>query len=202
MSSSAFRTFRAGFQMKADATMCVVRRVLAGLVLLACFASPAFACLLITSNRLFDRSVPDTFQWDKARMNRALPAPKLKTARIDRDPDIPTSYVRRIESCRSGMVSVWIRWPRAGKTDIDKTGFQFKLLSPDSGLSVDDVPVIGVREGDAIRFQFLLFESPYAAKDPLEVKMQVYAVNDKRQRGPASTLALRAPPACSTGSQR
>lgn len=178
------------------AILCLV----SGLCLLGCIP-PASACFLITSNRLFKPSVPETFQWDKAELSRALAAPKLKTARIDRLSDIPTDYRERIEACRSGQVSMWIRLPRGGKAELDKTGFQFRLLTRDSGLAVDDVPVTGVREGDAMRFDFLLFESPYATKQPLVVKIEVYAVNASRQRGPASTLVLRAPAAHPSGSR-
>jgi hypothetical protein len=178
--------------------MRAMRCLVSGLCLLAGCISPASACILITSNKPFKPS-PEIFLWDKATLNRALAAPKLKTARIDRLADIPTDYRQRMEACRYGMASVWIRLPRDGKAELDKTGFQFKLLTKDSGLAVDDVPVTGVREGDSMRFDFLLFESPYATKQALVVKIEVYAVNARRQRGPASTLVLRAPVARSIG---
>ncbi len=180
----------------------VMHHLLSALCLLVCFTSPASACFLITSNREFAPSVPKTFQWDKATLNRALPAPKLKTERIDRVPDIPTDYRERIEACRSGKVSVRIRWPRAAMTKLDKIGFQFKVQAKDSGLAVEEVPVTGVQEGDSMRFDFLLFESPYVTNKPLAIKMEVYAVNAKRQRGPASILVLRAPVAGSAEKQR
>ncbi len=170
-----------------------MRRLLSVLCLVAGFASPASACFLITSNKAFAPSVPETFQWDKARFNRALSAPKLQTERIDRLPDIPTDYRQRIDACRSGKVSVRIRWPRAATAKLDKIGFQFKVLTKDSGLAVERGPVTGVREGGSMRFDFLLFESPYVTNKPLAIKMEVYAVNAKRQRGSASTLVLRAP---------
>jgi hypothetical protein len=177
-------------------------RSLSALCLLAGFASPACACFLITSNMVFAPSVPETFQWDKASLNRTLPAPKLKTQRIDRVPDIPTDHRQRIEACRSGKVSVRIYWPRAATAKLDKIGFQFKVQTKDSGLAVAQVPVTGVQEGDSMRFDFLLFESPYVTNKPLAIKMEVYAVNAKMQRGPASTHVLRAPVAGLAGKHR
>ena len=170
-----------------------MHRLLNVLCLLAGFASPASACLLITSNMTFAPSVPETFEWDKAPMNRALPAPVLKVERIERLPYIPVDYRQRIEACSSGKVSVRIHWPPTAAVKLDKIGFQFKMLTKDSGLSVEEVPVTGEREGDSMRFDFLLFESPYVTNKPLAMKMEVYAVNAKRQRGPARTLVLRAP---------
>ena len=170
-----------------------MRRLPSVLCLLAAFASPASACFLITSNQEFAPAVPATFNWDKATVNPALPAPMLNVERLDRLPYIPTDYRERIEACRSGKVSVRIRWPRSAKAKLDQVGFRFKMLTKDSGLSVEEGPVTGVREGDSMRFDFLLFESPYVTNEPLVMKMEVYAVNAKRQRGPASTLVLRAP---------
>jgi hypothetical protein len=177
-------------------------RLLSVSCLLASFVSPAHACLLFTSNKEFAPSVPQTFDWDQAKLNRTLPAPKLNSERIDRLPDIPTDYRQRIEACRSGKVSVWIYWPRAATAERDKLGFQFKVLTQDTGLALDGVPVTGVREGGAMRFDFLLFESPYVTSKPLAIKMQVYAVNAERQRGRASTFVLRAPVARFAEQQR
>ena len=170
-----------------------VYRSLSVLCLLTGLASPACACFLITSNMVFAPSVPETFRWDKASLNRTLPAPKLKTQRIERLPYIPTDHRQRIEACRSGKVSVWISWPCAATAKLDKIGFQFNVLTKDSGLAVEQMPVTGVQEGNSMRFDFLLFESPYVTNKPLTIKMQVYAVNAKLQRGPASTYVLRAP---------
>lgn len=167
--------------------------LLSMLFLLACSAPPANACLLLTSNREFAPDVPEGFDWDRASINRALPAPKLKIERVDRLPDIPMDYRQRIDACRSGKVSVKIVWQRPDAPDLDKIGFQFKVLTKGSGLAADEVPVTGVREGDSMRFDFLLFESPDVTGKPLAIKMKVYAVNAKRQRGPASTFVLRAP---------
>ena len=170
-----------------------MRRILSVLCLLAAFVSPASACFLITSNQEFAPAAPATFNWDRAKVNPALPAPALKVERLDRLPYIPTDYRERIEACRSGKVSVRVHWPRSAKAKLDQVGFLFKMLTKDSGLSVEEGPVTGVREGDSMRFDFLLFESPYVTNKPLVMKMEVYAVNAKRQRGPASTLVLRAP---------
>lgn len=170
-----------------------MRRLLSIWCLLAAFASPASACFLITSNREFEPAAPKTFNWDKAKVSSALPAPALKVERLDRLPYIPTDYRERIEACRSGKVSVRIHWPRMAKAKLDQIGFRFKMLTKDSGLAVEDMPVTGVREGDSMRFDFLLFESPYVTNKPLVMKMEVYAVNAKRQRGPGSVLVLRAP---------
>lgn len=170
-----------------------MRRLLSVLCLLAAFASPASACFLITSNKEFEPAAPETFDWDKAKVNSALPAPVLKVERLDRLPYIPTDYRERVEACRAGKVSVRIHWPRSAKAKLDQVGFRFKMLTKDSGLAVEDEPVTGVREGDSMRFDFLLFESPYVTNKPLAMRMEVYAVNAQRQRGPASTLVLRAP---------
>jgi hypothetical protein len=178
-----------------------MHRLLSVVFLLAGFVSPASACFLITSNKQFAPSVPETFQWDKAKVNSALPAPKLKAERIERLPYIPTDYRQRIEACSSGKVSVRIFWPRSAAAKLDKIGFQFKVLTKDSGLSVEDVPVTGEREGDSMRFDFLLFESPYETDKPLATKIEVYAVNVKKQRGPSSTLVLRAPVAAAAKKQ-
>jgi hypothetical protein len=172
-----------------------MRRLLSALCLLVAFASPASACFLITSNDVFVPAAPETFDWDNAKLSSALPAPVLKVERLERLPYIPTDYRERIEACRSGKVSVRIHWPRAAKAKLDQVGFRFKMLTKDSGLSVEDVPVTGVQESDSMRFDFLLFESPYVTNKPLAMKMEVYAVNAKRQRGPARTLVLRAPAA-------
>lgn len=179
-----------------------MRRRLGLLCLLAGIASPAFACFLITSNRVFAPSVPETYKWDKARLNRALPAPKPKAVRIDRLSDIPEDYRQRIEACRSGKVSVRIHWPDGAKASLDKVGFQFTVLTKDSGLAVEDVPVTGVPEGNSMRFDFLLFEPPDVTNKPLTIKMEVYAVTADKQRGPASTLVLRAPVAPPATEQR
>ena len=176
-----------------------MHRLLSALCLLAAFASPASACFLMTSNKKFESAVPETYNWDEAKMSSALPAPALKVERLDRLPYIPTDYRQRVEACRSGTVSVSIRWPHAAKAKLDQIGFRFRMLTKDSGLSVEDWPMTGVREGDSMRFDFLLFESPYVTNKPLVMKMEVYAVNAKRQRGPASTLVLRAPVARATG---
>ena len=90
-------------------------------------------------------------------------------------------------------MSVRVHWPRAAAAKLDKIGFQFKVLTQDSGLAVERGPVTGVREGDSMRFDFLLFESPYVTNKPLAIKMEVCAVNAPRQRGLASALVLRAP---------
>jgi hypothetical protein len=170
-----------------------MRRRLSVYSLLAAFVSPASACFLITSNQEFAPAAPENFDWDKAKLSSALPAPVLKVERLERLPYIPTDYRERIEACRSGNVSVRIYWPRGARAKLDHIGFRFKMLTKDSGLAVEDVPVTGVREGDSMRFDFLLFESPYVTNKALMMKMEVYAVNAKRQRGPSRTLVLRAP---------
>jgi hypothetical protein len=179
-----------------------MHRLLSLFCLLAGLASPASACFLITSNKEFEPAAPESFNWDNAKVSSALPAPALKVERLDRLPYIPTDYRERIEACRSGKVSVRIHWPRAAKAKLDHIGFRFKMLTQDSGLAVEDEPVTGVREGDSMRFDFLLFEPPYMTNKPLAMKMEVYAVNAKRQRGPSSTLVLRAPVARSEEKSR
>ena len=179
-----------------------MRHLLSVLCLLAAFTPPASACFLITSNQEFVPSAPENFNWDKAKVSSALPAPALKVERLDRLPYIPTDYRERIEACRSGKVSVRVHWPRSAKAKLDQVGFRFKMLTKDSGLSVEEGPVMGVQEGDSMRFDFLLFESPYVADKPLVMKMEVYAVNSKWQRGPASTLVLRAPVARAAEKER
>ena len=60
-----------------------MHRLLSALCLLAAFASPASACFLITSDEEFAPAAPENFDWNKAKLSSALPAPVLKVERLE-----------------------------------------------------------------------------------------------------------------------
>ena len=170
----------------------MMQRRLITLILLAGIAMPASACLLFNRYKYFAPSVPETFQWDHAKLDPSIPKPVLTLERIKRLPFIPADYRQRIEGCKSGTVALRVHWPQDAPYKLKDVGFRFKSL-PDIGLPFEEEPIFVEPDGDTMLFEFDLFELPDATRDELVLDIEVYAVNARHERGLASKYVFRAP---------
>lgn len=161
-------------------------------IFLAALATPATACLLVSNYRPFLLEASDDMAWDDLKKTDTLPAPILILERVDRLSYIPTDYKERIEACASGKVVISVQWPEDTAFKLDKIGFRFKDLTQ-HGATFEDMPVVAEQEGHKMRFEFFLFKAPTAVKDPLDLEIEVYAVNALLERGASRKATWRVP---------
>ncbi|WEF34078.1 hypothetical protein [Pseudoduganella chitinolytica] len=149
--------------------------------------------MFISNYRPFAPAVPETFDWDRAPVNTNLAPPVVSVQRIDRAPLAPADPFLRTDSCIQGQVMLSVQLQNGTAADLAQTGFRF-VQSDDAFMFIEPEPHRGKIEGNAMLFDFSIFENPTQASQARETLLTVYAVNARQERGPAVSIRIHASP--------
>lgn len=151
------------------------------LLFLALAIVPTFvhACKLAQGYEKFAPAV-DSFvaKWDGGRV-ATLPAPEVKVIDVQRgksQSDAPCPS--------SGLVTLDVKLPKNSFYKLDEVGFYFRMTSskrPDQIFPLE--PVVGQLLGPRARFAFRWFDDDLEHQRPLNIEVEVFAVNGGLQLG-------------------
>lgn len=115
-----------------------------------------------------------------------LPAPQVAAVRVVRGTGASSGMCGDV-----GQLHLELDWPRSSSYGLDEVGFYFRVLGgrqPDRIFPA--VPITGKTSGQRARFFFVWIDAPPKGQAPLDLEVEVFAVNKGLEIGPARRLRI------------
>ena len=158
----------------------------AAVLSLLLITSSAFACSHASGVRSF---VPDKTNFHpKFENNRIalLPAPKVVVTKVTRGTSAPGALCSD-----AGTVSLQLTWPTTSQYTLSEVGFYFRVVSgkqPDLIFPLG--PVTSEVKENSTEFSFEWLDGNPSKQEPLNLDVEVFAVNNGLQIGPSTRFHL------------
>ena len=147
----------------------------------------------------YDRFVPSIKNFE-SKLNKEgviaeLPAPKPRLIGVRR------GMVAAGSSCDdAGLLSVELEWPAASEYELSEVGFYFRPATRKSDPGILPAkPIIGTIKGRRMRFLFPWLDGDPSQQAPLDLEIEVFAVNRGLQIGPSARFKVKAAPGSASG---
>jgi len=153
------------------------------LLLAACLACPllAHACLFAPGYQRFKPALASFESRTDHGGVALLPAPRVNAIHVARGTASPGA------SCDdAGSLTLELDWPKASPYKLREVGFYFRILGgkePDQIFPLE--PVSGTVEGQRARFVFIWLDGHPSRQTPLNLDVEVFAVNKGLEIGPS-----------------
>ena len=124
-----------------------------------------------------------------ASVDTELPAPEAELTEIVR------GIGPRHSSCDdTGLLAIKVEWPR-GKYKLSELGFEFKVVSGSTAYAIfPEGPIQAPINRRHSNFLFMWQEGGPSQQQPIDLQVEVRAVTRDNQRGPPTTIVIRAAP--------
>lgn len=127
-------------------------------------------------------------KYDKDENVALLPQPIPKLIGVKRGSAAPGS------SCDdAGIIELEVAWPASSEYKLEDVGFYFRVVAgkpPDLIFPLE--PAIGRIKGRRMRFLFAWLDGHPSKQLPIDLKVEVFAVNGGLQIGPSAFITVRA----------
>jgi len=115
-----------------------------------------------------------------------LPAPQIASVRVQRGTAASSGMCGDV-----GQLTLALDWPRASSYRLDEVGFYFRVVKgrqPDRIFPA--IPVTGKISGRRAQFFFIWLDGHPSGQVPLDLEVEVFAVNKGLEIGPARRFRI------------